>query len=282
MSHRIDHSAIVHPDAVLDEGVTVGPFCVLGPGTFLGAGTRLESCVTIVGNARIGQENLIGARCVIGAEPQDLSGPCDDTWVVIGDHNVIGDRATIHRGTMKDVGITSVGSNNRIGSRAHIAHDCDVGSQVTLGASTQLSGHVQIQDHAIVSGKCGVVQFVTIAMHAMVCPDSFVRSDVPPFMQAVGIPSEITAPNLDGLRAFGGVEADVENLRLAHHLLYELKVGIVKARAELAEQERLTLPLRRLFDFLERQNAGVKGRARQCARSSRTEPTLPAQPATAV
>ena len=42
----------VHPDAVLGEGVEVGPFCIIGPSVVLGANTRLLGHNCIAGKVR--------------------------------------------------------------------------------------------------------------------------------------------------------------------------------------------------------------------------------------
>ena len=57
---------------------------------------------------------MVGEFVAIGGEPQDLSYWGAATRVEIGDHNMIGDRVTIHRATEKEDGITGIGSGNRI------------------------------------------------------------------------------------------------------------------------------------------------------------------------
>jgi len=42
----------------------------------------------------------------------------------------------------------------------HIAHDCQIGDHVILASYTGLSGHVTIDDYAILEGKVAAQQFV--------------------------------------------------------------------------------------------------------------------------
>src|SRR5205823_5613562 len=75
----VSPSALVHPSARLESGVTVDPIAVLGPRAEIGAGT------VIAPGAVIGPDVRIGRDCVIGA----------GATVV---HALIGDRVIIHAG----------------------------------------------------------------------------------------------------------------------------------------------------------------------------------------
>ena len=66
---------------------------------------------------------------VVGAIPQDLKFSDEITWVEIGDNVTIRECATINRGTAASGKYkTVIGSNTLIMSYAHVAHDCEVGS----------------------------------------------------------------------------------------------------------------------------------------------------------
>src|SRR5690606_32541549 len=98
----------------------------------------------------------------IGTPPQDHSYKGEDTRLVIGDNNTIREFVTINRGTMKDKGVTTIGSHNLIMAYCHVAHDCVVGSHVVMGNLATLAGHVEIHDHAIIGGLSAVHQFTRI------------------------------------------------------------------------------------------------------------------------
>src|SRR5919205_1978286 len=104
MAPQIHPTAIVSPRAVLADGVVIGPLCVVGDDVELGEGTRLIASCAIFGPTKLGRENVVYPFAVLGTEPQDRSYAGQATALVIGDHNVVREHVTIHRGTTKDEG----------------------------------------------------------------------------------------------------------------------------------------------------------------------------------
>lgn len=268
MGVNIHPTAIVDPSAVLDENVSIGPYCIVEAGAFIGSGTRLMSHVCILGQVRIGHDNIIYPQCVIGAEPQDKGYRGSPTWVVIGDRNTLREMVTIHRATEKEQGITRVGSDNYIMAGTHIAHDAHVGSYVTMANGTMISGHVHVHDYASLSGILGVHHFVTIGSYSFVGGMSRVVTDVPPYMLVEGNPTVVRCVNLVGLRRRGLTYAEIQNLTEAHRLLYRVKMGAAQARTLLEANGALPEPTRKLFDFLDNQRQGRHGRARERLRAA--------------
>ena len=56
---NIHPTAIVHPDAELGAGVTIGPYSVIEEHAVIGDGTKVGSRVTIEGHTTIGKNNEI-------------------------------------------------------------------------------------------------------------------------------------------------------------------------------------------------------------------------------
>ena len=139
---QIHPSAIVDSQAELAEDVVVGPFCLVGPKVCIGAGTVLRSHVVVEGSTTIGARNVIYAGASIGCHPQDKKYRGEDTRLVVGDDNVIRENCTMSIGTIQDQGLTTVGSRNLFMANAHVAHDCQVGSDVILANNVALGGHV--------------------------------------------------------------------------------------------------------------------------------------------
>ncbi|MFH7445204.1 acyl-[acyl-carrier-protein]--UDP-N-acetylglucosamine O-acyltransferase, partial [Pseudomonas syringae pv. tagetis] len=79
-----------------------------------------------------------------------------------GDHNVIREGVTIHRGTGQDRAETTLGEQNMFLAYAHIGHDSVIGNHVMLGNNAALAGHVHVDDWAILSGFTLVQQFCHI------------------------------------------------------------------------------------------------------------------------
>ena len=148
----IHETAIVDPGARLHESVEVGPWSLIGPNVEIGEGTRIESHVVIKGPTRIGARNHIYQFSTVGEATPDLKYRDEPTELHIGDDNVIRENVTIHRGTVQDRSLTSVGHRNLIMAYVHIGHDSLVGNDTILVNNTALAGHVEIGDWATLSG----------------------------------------------------------------------------------------------------------------------------------
>ncbi|MDF2440311.1 MAG: 3-hydroxyacyl-[acyl-carrier-protein] dehydratase, partial [Abditibacteriota bacterium] len=68
----IHPTALVDPDADLEEGAWIGPFCIVEGSTRIGRGTVLEANVTIKRGTTIGARCRIWPHVVLGHEPQDM------------------------------------------------------------------------------------------------------------------------------------------------------------------------------------------------------------------
>ena len=164
----IDPSSRIDPSAVIEDGVTIGPWCIVGPAVSIGAGSIIESHVVIRSHTRIGKNNRFFQFSSIGEDPSDKKFEGEEAWLDIGDNNVFREGVTLHRGTGFGGGLTKIGNDNLLMPYVHIAHDCVVGNNTVFANNAGLSGHVEVDDWAILGGFAGVNQFVKIGAHAMV------------------------------------------------------------------------------------------------------------------
>ena len=148
----INKFASVSSDAKLAEGVIVEGFTTIYDDVIIGKNTKIGPNVTIYPGTRICANCEVFPGAVLGAIPQDLKFGGEETTVEIGNNTIIRECVTIHRGTV-DRMKTVVGNNCLIMGYVHIAHDCLIGNNVILANYTGLSGHVQIDDYAILEGK---------------------------------------------------------------------------------------------------------------------------------
>jgi UDP-N-acetylglucosamine acyltransferase len=200
---EIHPTAIVHPAAVLGDGVRVGPFCIVEDGVRIGAGTVLESGAQVLRYTTLGERNRIGKYVILGGEPMDLKFAGEVSTLEIGDENDIREFTTIHRGTAVGGGVTRVGNRNLITAYVHITHDCIVGSHTIIANTTQIAGHVVIEDHVRLSVTVAVHQFCRIGAHSIVGMMSKVTQDVLPYTIADGHPVRHFAINKIGLERDG-------------------------------------------------------------------------------
>lgn len=239
----IHRTALVHPDARLDDGVSVGPYAVIEGDTAIGAGCHIGACAVIKRYTRMGRGNRVYEHAVIGGEPQDVKFAGASSFVDIGDDNVIREGVTIHRSTMAG-GATRIGDANMLMAYCHVAHDCRIGSGIALANGALLAGFVEVGDRAFVSGAVTVHQFCRIGTLAMVSQSTRVTMDCLPYFITEGSPARARGVNLVGLRRAGLADGEVKQVRQIYRLmrsgrghdvmLRELSAMAGSAAAELA------------------------------------------------
>ena len=233
----IHPTAIVDPQAMLDDSVEVGPYSVIGPNVTIGAGTRIGAHVVIEGHTTIGRDNRFHQFCSIGGPPQDKKYSGEPTGLEIGDRNTIREFCTINTGTVQDAGVTRLGSDNWILAYVHLAHDCQVGSHTIFSNNATLAGHVHIGDWVIMGGFSAVHQFCKVGAHAFVGMTTSLTQDVPPFMLVAGNPATARTVNIEGLKRRGFTPEQIAAIRKAFRLLYKSNLSLDEARAALAAEE---------------------------------------------
>jgi len=252
----IHETAIVHHSAKIADSATIGPFCVLGENVIIGDNTELISHVTIGKNAILGKKNRIFQFASIGSEPIDYSYKSDQfSQVIIGDNNVIRECATIHGGTSKETGITTIGNNNLIMCYVHVGHDCQIGNNIMFVNNVGLAGHVRVHDYAIISTSVGVHQFVRIGSFSFIAHGAMVGRDVPPFVMITGNTGTTSGAspkgiNSEGLKRANFTPEQIKAVKSCYRVLYRqgliLKDAITKIKEMAKEEEVLEI----MVDFL--------------------------------
>jgi UDP-N-acetylglucosamine acyltransferase len=257
MTGAIHPTAVIAPDAVLADGVEVGPFSVIGPGVEIGRGTRVGPHVVVEGPTRIGAGNRIFQFASVGADPQDKKYRGEVSRLEIGDRNVIRECVTLHRGTAQDQGVTRIGDDNLFMAYAHVAHDCVIGNQCILANNATLGGHVHLGDWVIMGGLSAVHQFGRVGAHAFIANNAAVTRDVPPFVMAVGQPADAHSINAEGLKRRGFTPEQVRNIRAAFRVLYRSGLRLADATAQLEALAKDQPELLPLVDFLPQATRGI-------------------------
>jgi len=258
-SHPLIHpTAIIDPTAKIDPSVTIGPYSIIGPDVTIGADNHIGPHVVISRWTRIGARNLIFQFATIGEDCQDLKYLGEETWLEIGDDNVIRESCTFHRGTIQDEGLTKVGNNNLFMVNTHVAHDCVIGSGCVFANNVGIAGHVKIGDSVIVGGNSGIHQFCRLDSYSMVGGASLIVKDVPAYVMASGNPSKAHGMNFEGMRRRGWSSETISALKQAFKIVY--RQGLTKEQAILALIEDI-LPqhpeVQLLVDSLQRSDRGI-------------------------
>ena len=196
----IHKTSIIDKDAKISRNVEIGPYCVVGSNVEIGEGTKLHSHVNLVGNTKIGKNNIFFPFTSCGTQPQDLKYKGEFNSLIIGDNNKFREYVNINPGTSAGGTTTRLGNNNLLMVYCHVAHDCNLGNNIVLANNVQVGGHVTIEDNAIVGGSCAIHQFSRIGQLSMIGGMTGVLSDVIPYGLSLGNRNNLVGLNLIGLR----------------------------------------------------------------------------------
>ncbi len=256
-ARSVHPTAIVHPDAALGRGVTVGPYAVIGAQVTVGAGTTVGAHCVLEGRTTLGEDNQIFTGAVIGSIPQDLKYHGEASTLSIGDRNQIREYVTINVGTEGGGNRTVIGSDCLLMAYSHVAHDCRLGDHVVLANSAALAGHITIEDRAIVGGLVGIHQFVRVGKLSMIGGCSRVVQDIPPYSTCVGYPAKVFGLNSEGLKRAGITQAAKERLHRAFRVLFYSQLSMSHAAANVAKDADHSPELQHLLTFIRTSQRGV-------------------------
>ena len=248
--------AYIHPDAKIGKGVVIEPFVSIYGDVEIGEGTWIGANVVIMDGARIGKNCRIFPGAVISADSQDLKYKGEYTTTHIGDNTTIRECVTIHKGTT-DRNKTVIGNNCLLMAYVHVAHDCLIGNNVIIANSTQLAGHITIDDWVIIEGIVGTQQFVHIGEHAFIAGGSLVRKNVPPYVKAAREPLSYVGVNSVGLRRRGFSDQQIMNVEDIYRVVYvqnsNITTALKVADIELPSSEEKNT----ILDFIKGSTKGI-------------------------
>lgn len=253
----IDPRAIIDPTAKLGERVSVGPFSIIEANVEIGDDSWIGPHVVIRRNTRIGKNNKIYQFSSIGEEPQDLRYQGEETYLELGDRNIIRENCTLHRGSVHGGGITRIGNDNFFLAYVHIAHDCQVGSHTIMANCANLAGHAKVDDYAILGAFTGVHQFCTIGKHSFVSRACLVAKDILPYVLAAGHKAKVYGINKVGLRRRGFSEQKLLYLRRAFKIICRQGLTVEQAIKKLEEMVPYCSEVQDMIDSLQSSERGV-------------------------
>ncbi len=258
----IHPTAKVHPTAIIELGACIGEHVEVGPWTYIGsdvevgAGTHINSHVVLKGPTIIGKNNRIFQFSSVGEECQDKKYAGEPTRLVIGDNNIIREGCTIHRGTIQDQWLTSIGCNNLLMAYVHVAHDCVIGNNCIIANNVALAGHVIVGDSVILGGYTTVHQFCRIGDYSMSAAHTALFKDVPAFVMSSGNPAEAHGMNFEGMRRRGYSPELVSKLRQCYKIIYRQGLRTAEAIDRLESMESLP-EIQLLIDSLKSSTRGI-------------------------
>jgi UDP-N-acetylglucosamine acyltransferase len=155
---------------------------------------NIHPTAIIGNNVIIGDNNYIGAYCIIGdlAEHKTF-------WdkrphkVIIGDNNIITGLVTIDAGTEQ---ATYIGDNCFIMKHAHIGHDCTINNNVTISCGAKIGGHSVIGEKSNIGLNAVLHQFSQIKVGCMIGASAFFKGESEPYTKYAGVPAKSLGQNI--------------------------------------------------------------------------------------
>src|SRR5215211_2503404 len=212
----------IHPTALIEDHVEIGPDC------------EVAAYAVIKRFTRLGARNRIYEHAVVGGEPQDVKFNGEQSFLEIGDDNLIREFCTLHRAS-------GAGETTRIGSRnffmvgVHVAHNCAIGDDNIFANEVALAGHITIEDHVFLSNNVGAHQFVRMGRYAMIGGKSKIVQDVLPFFITDGNPARVRGVNSVGLKR-GGFSSEARcALKDAYRMLFRSATPVAEVLVQLEQ-----------------------------------------------
>lgn len=171
----------IFPQAFIDDDVVIGENCEIRPGCVLMNGTRLGDRVILQPGAVLGADGFGYAPDGAGNRKIPQIGS-----VKIDDDVELGANTSIDRGSFD---ATHVGQGSKIDNLVQLGHNVQIGKNVILVSQVGIAGSSTVKDGAIVAGKVGIRDHVSIGQNARIGAFSAVASDVPDQGAYSGIPA---------------------------------------------------------------------------------------------
>ncbi|HEY7309687.1 MAG TPA: acyl-ACP--UDP-N-acetylglucosamine O-acyltransferase [Gemmataceae bacterium] len=230
-SARVHPTAVIAPEADLGDEVQVGPYVVIEGEVRVGSGCVLRPGAHLIGPLTMGCHNTVYGGAVLGEQPQHLKYAGEPTRLVIGDHNIIREHVTVHRGTTHSWE-TRLGNHNFLMAHSHVAHDCRIGNHCILANSALVAGHCVLEDNVYLSGNSAIHQFCRVGRLALLGGISAATKDIPPFIIQHRL-DRVVGVNVVGMRRAGIPTAHIDAVRRAFHLLYRSQMVVPAALAHM-------------------------------------------------
>ncbi len=181
-SVHIGAHCFIGAGAELGKDVVVLPGCVIEDGVTVGAGTVLEPNVTLMSGVVVGERCLLHPGAVIGADGFGFAND-DGQWVkipqiggvVIGNDVEIGANTTIDRGAVED---TVICDGVKLDNLIQIAHNVKIGRDTAIAGCTGIAGSTVVGERCAIGGGVGITGHIEIADGVMVTGRSFVAQSI--------------------------------------------------------------------------------------------------------
>lgn len=208
----IHDRAVLAPDVVVGQRVSVGPYVVIGegarleddvviyPGTYIGPGCHIGPACVLYANVSLyprvilGRGVVIHSGAVIGADGFGYHRLAGGDYrkvpqvggVLVGDGVEIGANTCIDRATL---GNTVVEAGAKLDNLVQIGHNSVVGAYTVMAGQAGVSGSVRVGARVRMGGQAGIADHLTVGDGASIAGQAGVAADVAPGTMVLGSPA---------------------------------------------------------------------------------------------
>nr|WP_205964461.1 UDP-3-O-(3-hydroxymyristoyl)glucosamine N-acyltransferase [Ramlibacter agri] len=177
-------SAVVDPEAVVEEGARIGPLCVVERGARIGKDTELKARVFVGENCVLGERCIVQPGAVIGGDGFGFAPlPQGAGWekieqlgaVTIGNDVEIGAGTCIDRGALAD---TVIEDGVKLDNLIQVAHNVRIGRNTAVAACTGIAGSATIGANCMIGGAARIQGHITIADGTFVSTGTFISRSI--------------------------------------------------------------------------------------------------------
>lgn len=208
----IHSTAVIHPEAKIGEGTTVGPHAVIDQGAIVGSHSKIGAGVFIGAETKIGSECILHANvvvregCIIGnrviLQPGAVVGSCGYGYftdakgrhtnlkqlgtVILEDDVEIGANTTIDRARFKT---TRICRGTKIDNLVQIGHQVELGENNLIVAQVGIAGSTKTGRSVVMGGQVGIAGHISIADNVMLAAKTGVTKSILESGSYGGIPA---------------------------------------------------------------------------------------------
>jgi UDP-3-O-[3-hydroxymyristoyl] glucosamine N-acyltransferase len=188
LTSQIADSAQIHPSAIFEHGVTIGPNVKIGSNCYIQTGVYIAEYTTIGNHVNIGANSVIGTDAFyFRKSPDGFQKWRSGGRTIIHDHVDIGAGCTINKGVSGD---TIIGAGTKIDCQVHIGHGVVVGKNCLFAAQVGIAGKTIVEDGVVLYGQVGIAQNLVIGAGAVVLAKSGVSKSLEAGKTYFGTPAD--------------------------------------------------------------------------------------------
>jgi len=186
----IHATASIDKNAIIEDGVEIGPFCSISAGVHIHSGCVLHANVILDGNITLEENVKIFSFANLGN---------GSNTITVGKETVIREFCIIATDSQVNYPVV-IAENNFVMAYVNLKAGVHLDAHCILTNAVTLSENVHCGEKVIIGGLSTIEKDNTIGTGVMIGGASYITHDMPPFCLVEGHPAVVKGLNLIGLR----------------------------------------------------------------------------------